>query len=86
MRPQGDLERSMIERVQLKLFSMQQAGQALKLHSHIVANDARRLVALLPSDGYRWTSGCLQVNQASLDVIAQWQVVAGEFLQQLAAS
>ena len=48
LRPQGDLERSMIERVQLKLFSMQQAGQAPKLHSRIVANDARRLVALLP--------------------------------------
>jgi len=83
MRPDNGLDRAAIEKVQVKLFSMQKAGMALEQMSCIVVRDARRLVAMLPPGQYRWTDGKLQLSTVSLHTIMQWQAVGGQYLQQL---
>ena len=83
MRPDNGLDRAAVEKVQVKLFSMQKAGMALEQMSRIVVRDARRLVAMLPPGQYQWTDGRLQLSTASLHTIMQWQAVGGQYLQQL---
>jgi hypothetical protein len=71
MRPDNGLDRAAVEKVQVKLFSMQKAGMALEHMSRIVVRDARRLVAMLPPGQYQWTDGKLQLSTASLHTIMQ---------------
>ena len=69
MRPDSRLERSAVEKLQVKLFSQQRAGMALEQQSRIVVRDARRLVSMLLPGGFRWTDGKLQLSAESIHAL-----------------
>ena len=86
MRPHVDLNRTAAERVHVKLYanSAQQPGHALCQFSRLSISDARRLVALLGPNTYKWNDGKqLQLAPEALQAVLQWQTVAGEYLAHL---
>eukprot|EP00966_Prymnesium_polylepis_P167375 3869453-Prymnesium_polylepis.1 len=74
MRPDSGSDRSPVEKVQVKLFSMQKAGMALEQMSRIVVRDARHLVAMLPPGAVSMDSNS-PLSTVSLHAIMQWQAV-----------
>ena len=74
------------ERVHVKLYanSAQQPGHALCQFSRLSISDARRLVALLGPNTYKWNDGKqLQLAPEALQAVLQWQTIAGEYLAHL---
>ena len=88
MRPHVDLNRTAAERVHVKLYANsaqhQQPGHALCQFSRLSISDARRLVALLGPNTYKWNDGKqVQLAPEALQAVLQWQTVAGEYLAHL---